>query len=104
VRAGPAPLAGLGASLPAATLDGDREIEVPAGTQPGEVIVLRGEGMPHLRGRGRGDLRIVVDVLVPRRLSGEQRDLLERLAASLTDDNLRSDEGVFARLRRVLRA
>ena len=77
-------------------------VEVPAGTQPGETILLRGRGMPPL-GRGRtGDLRVVVNVAIPRRLTSEQRDLLERLSGTLTEDNLRSDEGMFAKIKRAL--
>jgi molecular chaperone DnaJ len=58
--------------------------------------------MPPL-GRGRtGDLRVVVNVAIPRRLTSEQRDLLEKLADSLTEDNLKSDEGMFAKIKRVL--
>jgi molecular chaperone DnaJ len=99
----PAPLAALGGRFTVATLEGDEDVEVEPGTQPGEVIVLRGHGMPTLRGRGRGDLRVVVNVVIPRRLSREQRDLLSKLADSITEDNLRSDESVFAKLRRSLR-
>ncbi|HEX4110238.1 MAG TPA: molecular chaperone DnaJ [Solirubrobacteraceae bacterium] len=100
----PAPLAALGATLTVPTLDGDQQIEVPAGTQPGTIITLRGQGIPDLR-RGRpGDLKVVVDVVIPRRLSPEQQELLERLADSLTEENLRSDESMFARLRRALRS
>ena len=83
-----------------ATLDGDREIEIEAGTQPGEVVVVGGVGMPRLRGRGRGDLRVVVNVVIPRRLSRDQRRLLEELADSITEDNMTSDESVFAKLKR----
>ena len=84
------------------TLDGPVPVDVPAGTQPGEQIVLRGRGMPPL-GRGRtGDLRVVVNVTVPRRLTSEQRDLMERLAGTLTEENVRSDEGMIAKLKRVL--
>jgi molecular chaperone DnaJ len=98
----PAPMAALGATLEVPTLEGATEIEVPPGTQPGEVLTLRREGMPSLR-RGRsGDLRVVVNVVIPRRLSAEQRELAERLNESLTDDNLRSSESVFAKLRRAL--
>ena len=86
------------------TLDGEEEIEVPAGTQPGEVIVLGGGGMPALRGRGRGDLRVVVNVVIPRRLSRDQRRMFKELADSITHENLRSDESVFAKLRRSLRS
>ena len=98
----PAPLAALGTTVEVPTLDGPIPVEVKAGTQPGETITLGGRGMPPLR-RGRtGDLRVVVNVTIPRRLTGEQRDLLERFADSLTDDNARADEGMIAKLRRVL--
>jgi molecular chaperone DnaJ len=98
-----APLAALGATLETATLEGTAEIEVPPGTQPGEVLTLRGEGMPGLRRGRRGDLRLVVNVVIPRRLSEEQRELLERLNGTLTAENLRSEESMFAKLRRTLR-
>jgi molecular chaperone DnaJ len=99
----PAPAAALGGHFTVPTLDGEEEIEVPAGTQPGEVIVLGGGGMPALRGRGRGDLRVVVNVVVPRRLSREQRRLFKELADSISEENLRTDESVFSKLRRSLR-
>jgi len=98
----PAPLAALGTTVDVPTLDGDVPVEIPAGTQPGETIALAGRGMPPLR-RGRtGDLRVVVNVTVPRRLTREQRDLLERFAGTLTADNHRAEEGMFAKLKRVL--
>jgi molecular chaperone DnaJ len=98
----PAPRAALGDRFEVATLNGPAEVEIQPGTQPGETIVLRGKGMPSLRASARpGDLRVVVNVQIPRRLSGEQRDLLERLADTMTEDNLREDEGVFAKLRRA---
>ena len=98
----PAPLAALGTTIDVPTLDGPVPVEVKAGTQPGETIRLGGRGMPPL-GRGRtGDLRAVVNVTIPRRLSHEQRDLLERFADSLTEDNARSDEGMIAKLKRAL--
>jgi len=97
-----APLAALGTTIQVPTLDGDVPVEVPTGTQPGETILLRGRGMPPL-GRGRtGDLRVVVNVTIPRRLTSEQRDLLEKLAGTLTDENLKSDEGMFAKIKRAL--
>jgi molecular chaperone DnaJ len=98
----PAPLAALGGTVQVPTLDGDVPLELPAGTQPGETISLGGRGMPPL-GRGRtGDLRVVVSVAIPRRLTKRQRELLEELNASLTDENLREDEGMLAKLRRAL--
>jgi molecular chaperone DnaJ len=84
------------------TLDGPVPVEVKAGTQPGEEIRLGGRGMPPLH-RGRtGDLRVIVNVTIPRRLTREQRDMLERFAGTLTEDNQRADEGMIAKLRRVL--
>jgi molecular chaperone DnaJ len=98
-----APLAALGATLEVPTLDAPAPIDVPAGTQPGTILTVRGQGMPSLRGGRRGDLRVVVNVVVPRRLSDAQRDLLGQLNDTLTDENLRSDESVLAKLRRALR-
>ena len=98
----PAPLAALGTTVDVPTLDGAIPVEVKAGTQPGETITLGGRGMPPL-GRGRtGDLRAVVNVTIPRRLTHEQRDMLERFADSLTEDNARADEGMIAKLKRAL--
>ena len=99
----PAPLAALGATVDVPTLDGEQPVEIAAGTQPGEVIVLRGAGLPALQHRGRrGDLRVVVNVTIPRRLTREQRELMERLAASFDDEAYRSDEGMLAKLKRAL--
>jgi molecular chaperone DnaJ len=99
----PAPLAALGASFEVPTLAEPATVEIAPGTQPGEVIVLRGKGMPRLQRHGHGDLRIVVNVQIPRRLSEEQRALLEQFAATITPENLHEDESVFSKLRRALR-
>lgn len=98
----PAPLAALGTSLEVATLEGTATIEIPPGTQPGEVLTLRGHGMPELRRGRRGDLSVVVNVVVPRRLNERQRELLETLNDTLTEENLHSEDSMFAKLRRVL--
>jgi molecular chaperone DnaJ len=97
----PAPRAALGTTVQVPTLDGQVDLEIPAGIQPHEIIVVRGAGMPTLRGRHSGDLRVVVNVVIPRRLKREQRELLERLADSMTEDNLRTEEGVFGKLKRA---
>ncbi len=100
-----APLAALGTTLEVPTLDGPVRVEIPAGTQPGEVITVDGHGLPRLGGAGRtGDLQVVVNVSVPRRLNRRQRELYERLADSLTEDNQRSDEGMLSKLRRLVGA
>jgi molecular chaperone DnaJ len=96
-----AALAALGTTVEVPTVDGTIELDIPAGTQPSETIVLRGKGMPSVRGRRHGDLRVVVNVVVPRRLKAEQREMLEDFAATLTPENLKSDEGVFGKLKRA---
>ncbi len=98
-----APLAALGTTVSVPMIEGETELEIPAGTQPHETLIIRGQGMPPLRGRGRrhGDLRVVVNVVIPRHLRREQKELLERLSESLTDHNLRTDDGVLGKLRRA---
>jgi molecular chaperone DnaJ len=98
----PAPLAALGTTLHVPTLEGIASVQVEPGTQPGEVVTLRGEGMPAVGSSRRGDLRVVVNVVTPRRLSDEQRELLQAFNASLSAENLRSEDSLFAKLRRVL--
>ena len=101
----PAPLAMIGATLTAPALDGQVEVDIPPGTQPGEVFVVRGEGMPRLRRSGRrGNLRVVVNVVVPRRLTREQRKQAEKLADSLTADNVHTDESLVGKLKRLIGA
>ncbi len=101
----PAPLAALGTTMPVVSLDGDLEVDVKAGTQPGDVFTLRGHGMPRLRRTGkRGDLRVVANVVVPRRLNREQRKLLEQLAGTMTEENVRTDESLVGKLRRLIGA
>lgn len=98
-----APRAALGTSVEIGTIDGTVEVDVPAGTQPGEVLTVKGKGMPQLRRPGRfGDLRVVVNVVVPRRLTKQQRKLVEQLAEAMTEDNLRTDESVMGKLRRLV--
>jgi len=95
--------AALGATVAIPTLDGDEELEFAPGTQPGEVRVLRGRGMPVLRGFGRGDHRVLVNVAVPRRLTDEQRGLLEEFERSEDPETYKPDEGFFEKLRSAFR-
>jgi molecular chaperone DnaJ len=99
----PAPLAALGATVEVDTLDGPAEVELKPGTQPGETVVLRSKGLPSLRGGRLGDLRVVVNVLIPRKLDARQRELLEELRDSLGPQNLDGRESMMDKLRRVLR-
>ena len=78
----------LGTTVTVPTLEGEREIELEAGVQPGHEETLRGAGLPRLGGRRRGDQRIVVEVVVPTNLSEEQREIAERLDGTLGPENL----------------
>ncbi len=97
-----APLAALGVAVEVPTLEGATEVVLEPGTQPGERVVVRGRGMPRLRRNGRGDLQVLVNVQIPRHLSAEQRELLARLAETITEENLRGEDSVRAKLRRWL--
>src|SRR5205807_10222144 len=92
-----APMAALGTRVTVPTIEDAVELDIPAGSQPHETLIVRGAGMPALRGHRRGDLRVVVNVVVPRHLDREQRELYERLAGSMREHNLRSDEACSGR-------
>ena len=95
--------AALGTSVKVPTLDGELELELEPGTQPGEVRTLRGRGMPVLQGFGRGDHRVLVNVAVPRQLSEEQRKLLTEFERTADDQTYRPDEGFFDKLKSAFR-
>src|SRR5207245_4025173 len=78
--------AALGAEIKVKTLSGEDALKIPAGTQTGTVFRVRGQGMPVLGGRGRGDLFVSVSVVTPTMLTREQRRLLEQLASVETKD------------------
>lgn len=102
----PATTAMLGASVPVETLSGEREVEVVAGTQHGDSIRLRGEGLPGLhsgRGSRRGDLHVAVKVVTPVKLSDEQREIVEQLDGTLGERNAPGGTGLFERVRRAFR-
>jgi molecular chaperone DnaJ len=96
--------AALGTEVDVPTLDGPAPVRIEPGTQPGATLTLRGEGMPRIRRRGRGDLKVVVDVMVPTRLTAEQRELLERFEAVSGEETYNGSGGsFFDRLRGVFR-
>jgi molecular chaperone DnaJ len=68
---------------------------VPEGTQTGTTFRVRGQGIPYLGAKGRGDLHVAVQVVVPRRLSGEQRRLLDELARTLPAPELPQKDRSF---------
>ncbi len=93
------PQAALGADLEVPTLDGKEKLTIPRGTQGGDVLRLRGRGMPDINGRGRGDQLIEVVVEVPKRLTPRQEELLRELADLEHDDVMPKRRGFFEKLR-----
>jgi molecular chaperone DnaJ len=91
--------AALGAHVRYETLDGTEDLVVPAGTQSGRVFRLRGRGVPHLGGRGRGDVLVRVVVDVPTSLSGDEEAALRRYAQLRGEDVAPADTGFFSRIR-----
>jgi molecular chaperone DnaJ len=92
----------LGARISVPTVDGEEPISIPAGTQPGKVLTLRGKGVPHLQRNGRGDQLVVVSVQIPRNLTGEQRTLLEQLGETLGTQPQPQERGFLDRLKELL--
>jgi molecular chaperone DnaJ len=95
--------AALGATLNVPTLEGDTELTFEPGTQPGEIVVLRGRGLPVLQGFGRGNERVLVNVTVPRRLTEEQRHVLEEFERLADDQVYEPGEGFFDKLKSAFR-
>lgn len=96
--------AALGTSVTVESPAGVVELDVPAGAQPGEVVVVRGQGLPSLQTGRRGNLRVHLDVQVPRRLTPQQRADLLRLGTELGEDAYRDDDdGFLGRLKGAFR-
>jgi molecular chaperone DnaJ len=91
--------AALGCEVEVPTLEGVERIQVAAGTQPGEVVRLRGRGLPRLRGGPRGDLHYEINVEVPTKLSARQRELLAEFAKLSGDDHSPQRRGFLDALR-----
>ncbi len=103
----PMTAAALGTVLEIDTLDGKQEVDLRPGTQPGHVQTLRGLGVGHLHGTGRGDLHVHIEVAVPTAVDDEQAELLRQLAALRGEERPESrlaaaNPGVFAKLREKL--
>jgi len=93
--------AALGAKMGVPALDGDMEITVAAGTQPGDMKVYKNRGVPVLQGYGRGDLKVIVNVVVPRHLNVEQKELLKQFKKLSSARNYVPDESFVERVRAV---
>jgi molecular chaperone DnaJ len=94
--------AALGARVTVPTVDGEEEITVPAGTQPGAVLSIKGKGVPHLQRNGRGDQHVVISVEIPQRLNADQRELLEKLAQTMGTKPEPQERGFLDRVRELL--
>jgi len=96
--------AALGASVEVPTLDGGKtRIQVPEGTQSGTVLRVRHQGFPHLGSKGRGDLHVLVRVVIPSKLTSEQKKLLEQLAKMLPVPDLKDkDRTLLDRMKDIL--
>jgi molecular chaperone DnaJ len=102
------PTAALGSEIVVPTLDGDEPLTVPEATQTGTTFRLRGKGMPDVSGRGRGDLLVTVKIVTPKKLSREQKKLLEQLQATLPKEQFKptprdehDEKGLFDRVKDI---
>lgn len=94
--------AALGAEVKVPTVDGEVVLKIPAGTQPGKIIRMRGKGVPHLRSNARGDQLVIINVSIPEKLDEEERELFEQLAEKMDSEVLPQERGFFDRLKNVL--
>ncbi|MCK9460867.1 MAG: molecular chaperone DnaJ [Proteobacteria bacterium] len=93
------PQAVLGAEVDAPTIDGPVRLKIKPGTEGGQVYRLRGKGVPHLRGSGRGDQHVHVDVCVPKKLTPRQRELVEALGRELGTEIQSKPPSFFEKMR-----
>jgi molecular chaperone DnaJ len=94
--------AALGGEVTVPTISGFESLSIPAGTQSGKVLKLKGKGIPHLHHNGKGDQLIQVTVWVPTKLSSEDRKVLQKLADSESFSVPKADRSFFERLRATL--
>jgi molecular chaperone DnaJ len=94
--------AALGTDIAVPTVDGDETLAIPAGTQSGKVLRMKGRGVPHLRRDGRGDQLVVITVEVPRSLTPEQRELFSQLAETMGTDIRIQERGFLDRVKELL--
>ncbi len=89
--------AALGAEIEVPTLDGKVKLTIPEGTQPGAVFRLRGKGIPFLRGGGRGDQFVSVNVVVPKTMTSAQKEKLREYAVAMGDSSVAPKAGIFGK-------
>ena len=99
----------LGGEIKVPGLDGDEVVKIPESTQTGTTFKLRGKGMPDVSGRGHGDLLVTVQAITPKKLTREQRKLLEQLAQTLPEHKIKpaareeddDDRGIFGKVKDI---
>jgi molecular chaperone DnaJ len=97
--------AALGDEIEVPTLEGKTTLKIPAGTQTGKIFRMKGKGITHLRGSGRGDELVTVDIVTPHSLSEDQRRLFQELAKSLqmdVSDEKQGTKKIFQRIKDTL--
>jgi len=98
----------LGSEIKVPGIDGDETVKVPEGTQPGTTFRLRGKGMPDVSGRGHGDLMVTIQGVTPKRLTKEQKKLIEQLAATMPETKVKpeirdedEERGIFGKVKDI---
>ena len=94
----------LGDEIEIPTIDGEpHELRIPAGTQTGELFIVKGSGVPHLRGNGRGDMIVRANVITPKNLTKDQKELLKQLASSMGSTvKPQEDRGLMGKIKDAL--
>ena len=93
--------AALGAEITVPTLDGKVSYQIHESTQPGDIFRLKGRGIPHLNGRGKGDQYIKVTIDVPKNLTKQQKDILKEFDKAISDKNYQKRQSFFDKLKKV---
>ena len=105
----PVTSAAVGTKVVIDTLDGKQEVEIKEGTQSGSTVILKGLGVTRLRGSGRGDLIVHIQVLTPTKLNKEQSDLFKKIASIRNEGldkvkiNTNEEQGFFNKVKRAFR-
>lgn len=95
--------AAIGATVKVPTLDGFVEYDIPEGTQPGSVFRLRGKGIPYIRGKGRGDEYVTIEVEIPKNLTARQKNLLREFEADTEGKNYKKQRNFFEKMKDALK-
>ncbi len=95
------PQAALGAEVTVPTIDGRVSYQVREGTQPGDVFKLKGKGVPHINGRGRGDQYVRMTIEVPKNLSQKQKQILQDFDSSAEEKNYQKRKGFFDKIKEM---